>query len=249
MQLILDLLPLIGIVVSAGVVLLFKDWRLTVPALLVNYVCLAFFLAQQLASVPNLLVEASVATLFTTKLITGVVITAVLSLTALTFSQDYGLEDLDEFGLTELRRAARAAQQQQFINREAFRLGDYTVPFWALLLALATSLTLPNIYPLAISQLADFAWYWLVLIGLFTLVTANDVLKIGMGLLLCISSIDLLYTVVITSPNARGVGVVPLGLLSLIGILLALATAYLSGLLFGRLKTLDLNELYEQVHT
>jgi hypothetical protein len=39
------------------------------------------------------------------------------------------------------------------------------------------------------------------------------------------------------------VGAVALGL---VAIVLALAVAYLSGLLYGRLKTLDLNELYKR---
>jgi hypothetical protein len=68
-----------------------------------------------------------------------------------------------------------------------------------------------------------------------------------MGLLLSVSSMDLLYTVVISMPGASGIGVVPLLLLSIISILLALAVAYLSGLLYGRLKTLELGELYKQV--
>jgi hypothetical protein len=40
--------------------------------------------------------------------------------------------------------------------------------------------------------------------------------------------------------------VIPLALLSLFNVLLALAVAYLSGLLYGRLKTLELNELYKR---
>jgi hypothetical protein len=247
LQLIFDFFPVVGIAISSGIVLLMRDWRKTVPALLVNYICLAWFLAQQEAMIPNMLVEASIGTIVAVKLVTGVAVTAILTITALTFSREYGLEDLDEFGLAELRRAARAAQHQQ-IN-EPFRLGDYTVPFWALTLALVASLTLPRVYPLAISQSVDFAWYWLGLTGLFTLSTASDLLKIGLGLLLSASSMDLLYTAVVSSPNASGVGVVPLLLLSLVTILLALAVAYLSGLLYGRLKTLDLSELYKQIRT
>jgi hypothetical protein len=179
--------------------------------------------------------------------VTGVAVTIILTLTALTFSRDYGLENLDEFGLSELRRAARAAQRYQ--DDSPFRLGDYTMPFWAMLLALVTSLTLPNIYPLAISRSVDFTWYWLGLMGLFTLATANDLLKIGLGLLLCTSSMTLIYIAIVSTADASGLGVVPLGLLSLVTILLALAIAYLSGLLYGRLKTLELSELYQQTRS
>lgn len=231
--------PLIGIGLSAGAALLLRDWRLTFPAMLLNYVCLGLFLAQQAFLPADLPLGAGVSTVVLVKLITGVAVTAILALTALTFSRDYGLESLDEFGLAELRRAARAAQRQR--AGAPARLGDYVVPFWSGVLALLASLTLPRIYPIAPSLAVDFAWYWLGLTGLLTLATAGDLLKIGLGLLLCVSSIDLLYTAL-----AQGVGFVALLLLSLFTILLALIVAYLSGLLYGRLKTLELNALYKR---
>jgi hypothetical protein len=172
------------------------------------------------------------------KLITGVAATVILTITALTFSREYNLEDLNEFSLAELRRAARRAQRQR--AAEPRRLSDYVVPFWALILALIASLALPRLYPIG-GPLVDFVWYWLGLTGLFTLVTASDTLKIGLGLLLCAGSVDVLYTAI-----AQTVQVFPLALLSLMTIVLALAVAYLSGLLYGRLKTLELNELYKQ---
>ncbi|NJK80638.1 MAG: hypothetical protein HC914_12350 [Chloroflexaceae bacterium] len=227
---------------SSGIVLLLRDWRITVSALLVNYIIVAIFVAQQQLFVPNLLIARSIGTIVIIKLVTGIATTLILALTALTFSKEYGLEDLDEFGLSELRRAARAAQRQKTLHRP---LGDYTLPFWALALVLLVSLTLPRIYPIASSTLVDFAWYWLGLTGIFTLVTATDMLKVGLGLLLTVNSMDLLYTAVISTPQGSGVGIVPLGLLSLVTILLALAVAYLSGLLYGRLKTLELSALYQ----
>lgn len=235
---------LIGIGVTAAVVLLFRDWRLTVPALLLNYVALALFLAQQRFVEPDLtLLGFGLSTLVLVKLITGVAVSLILALTALTFSREYGLENLDEFGLAELRRAARAAQRQRATT--PFQLSDYVVPFWAGVLALLASLTLPRIYPIGPSLAVDFAWYWLALTGLLTIATASDVLKIGLGLLLGASAIDLLYTAVVSAPLASGLNVVPLALLSLFNVLLALAIAYLAGLLYGRLKTLELNELYK----
>ncbi len=236
---------LLIIAVSAGIILLLRDWRLTFPALLMNYISLALFLAEQQFLPPDLeLGGLALSSAVIVKLITGLAVTIILSITALTFSRDYGLEDLDEFGLAELRRAARAAQRQR--ANQPFRLSDYVVPFWSLVLALLASLTLPRLYPIATSQAIDFTWYWLGLVGLLTIVTAGDLLKIGLGLLLCTSSIDLLYTAVVSGPQASGVGVIPLALLSLVTILQALAVAYLSGLLYGRLKTLELSELFKR---
>lgn len=236
---------LIGIGLTAAVVLLFRDWRLTVLALLLNYLALAFFLAEQRFVAPDLgLLGLSLSTLVLIKLITGLAVTLILGITALTFSREYGLENLDEFGLSELRRAARVAQRQQ--ASQPFQLGDYVLPFWSGVLALLASLALPRVYPIAPSEASDFAWYWLALTGMLTIATASDLLKVGLGLLLCASAIDLLYTAVVSTPAASGLNVVPLGLLSLFHILLALAIAYLSGLLYGRLKTLELSELYRR---
>ena len=96
-------------------------------------------------------------------------------------------------------------------------------------------------YPIGTTYTIDFVWYWLGLVGLFTIVVAGDLLKVGLGLLLCVSSIDVLYTAISST-----VQVFPLALLGLLTIVLALVVAYLSGLLFGRLKTLELNELYKR---
>jgi hypothetical protein len=236
---------LIAIGVTAAVVLLFRDWRITFPGLLLNAIALAFFVAEQRFVAPDLnLFGLEVSTLTLVKLVTGVAVTLILTITALTFSREYGLESLDEFGLSELRRAARAAQRQRAST--PFQLSDYVVPFWAGVLALLASLALPRIYPIGPSEAVDFVWYWLTLTGLLTIATASDLLKIGLGLLLCASAIDLLYTAVVSTPEASGLNVVPLALLSLFNVLLALAVAYLAGLLYGRLKTLELNELYKR---
>lgn len=236
---------LVGIGATAAVVLLFRDWRLTFPALLLNYIAQALFLAQQRFVPPDMsILGLEVGTLVLAKLVTGLAVTLILTLTALTFSREYGLENLDEFGLAELRRAARAAQRQQ--AAEPLQLSAYVVPFWAAVLALLASLALPRIYPIGPSEAVDFAWYWLALTGLLTVATAVDLLKIGLGLLLCASGVDLLYTAVVSTPGESNLNVVPLALLSLFNVLLALAIAYLAGLLYGRLKTLELNELYKR---
>ncbi len=235
---------LIAIGATATVVLLFRDWRLTFPALLLNYVALAFFLAEPRFVTPDISLIGEMNTLVLVKLITGLAVTMILTITALTFSREYGLENLDEFGLAELRRAARTAQRYR--ASQPFRMSDYIVPFWAGVLALFASATLPFVYAIAPTPAADFAWYWLVLTGVLTIATASDLLKIGLGLLLCASGVDTLYTAVESTLKEGGMNVIPLALLSQFHILLALAIAYLCGLLYGRLKTLELNELYKR---
>jgi hypothetical protein len=232
--------PVVGIALSGGIILLLRDWRVTFSALLLNYVFVALFLAQQqFISTALQLGGLAISAIVLVKLITGAAVTAILTITALAFSREYGLEELDEFSLAELRRAARRAQRQR--AAEPFRFANYVLAFWSLVLAGLAALALPWLYPIHPSYAVDFAWYWLGFAGLFTLVVAGDLLKIGLGLMLCANSIDLLYTAI-----ARTVQVFPLALLSLMTITLALAVAYLSGLLYGRLKTLELNELYKR---
>ena len=91
---IFDSLLLIGIAKSAAVVLLLRDWRRTFPSLLINYVLLSVFLARQEFLTPDFeLPGFQVSTLVVVKLITGIAVTAMLTLTAMTFSREYGLED------------------------------------------------------------------------------------------------------------------------------------------------------------
>jgi hypothetical protein len=230
---------IIGLAVSSGAILLLRDWRITAPALFVNYLSVAWFLAQQQFITPDLAIGGLVlSTTIVVKAITGLAASLILGVTAITFSREYNLEDLDEFSLAELRRAARRAQRQR--ASEPFRVSEYVVPFWALVLTAIASLALPRLYPIG-NQTVDMAWYWLGLTGLFTIVIAGDTLKIGLGLLLVVSSIDLVYTAI-----ASTVQVFPLALLSLTTIVLSLSVAYLSGLMYGRLKTLDLGALYKR---
>ncbi|MGB9750877.1 MAG: hypothetical protein C0183_15225 [Roseiflexus castenholzii] len=230
---------IIGLTVSSGVILLLRDWRITTPALFANYLSVAWFLAQQQFITPDLAIGGlALSTTVVVKAITGLAASLILGVTAITFSREYNLEDLDEFSLAELRRAARRAQRQRV--SEPFRVSEYVVPFWALVLVAIAGLALPRLYPVG-NQTVDVVWYWLGLTGLFTIVIAGDTLKIGLGLLLVVSSIDLVYTAI-----ADTVQVFPLALLSLTTIVLSLAVAYLSGLMYGRLKTLDLGALYKR---
>src|SRR5262249_387121 len=101
------IIVLVLLTAPACSVLLFLDWRITLPMLFINYLCQMFFLAQQKFVLPDLtLGDLSFSSLIFVKLVTGITVTLILGITALTFSHDYGLEDLDEFSLAELRRAA-----------------------------------------------------------------------------------------------------------------------------------------------
>ena len=237
---------LIVLVLTAAVVIIFRDWRWTLFALFWNYVAQGLFIAQQSFIVPDIAIAGrEFSSLVFIKLITGLGVAIILAITALTFSREYGLEDLDEFSLAELRRAARVAQRAR--NQKQRKLGDYIVPVWAALLVGLASFFLPRVFALALqiypdnaamAHAIDFVWYWQALAGLTTLILATDILEVGFGLLLCMSGLDLLYTSL-----ANGVNIVALGMLSLATLMLALIVAYVSGILYSRFKTLDLVEL------
>ncbi|ABX04281.1 MAG TPA: hypothetical protein DEF47_22190 [Herpetosiphon sp.] len=233
------------LVASGAVIAIMRDWRFSLIAVLVNYIAQGLFIAQQQFVVPDLVIAGrQFSSLVFIKLITGIGVAIILGITALTFSREYGLEDLDEFSLAELRRAARVAQRAS--SQENRKVGDYIVPIWSTVLVGLASFFLPRVLPLAVemypdqvglARAIDFMWYWQVFIGLISLVLATDILKIGLGLLLCLSGLDLLYTTL-----ANRINILALGTLSLVTLLLALAIAYLSGLLYGRFKTLNLSE-------
>ncbi|HMP41558.1 MAG TPA: hypothetical protein PKA05_14355, partial [Roseiflexaceae bacterium] len=111
---------LLGIALSGGMILLLRDWRATVFSLLLNYLCVAVFLAQQQFITPDIeILGWAFSTTVLVKLITGLAATSILTITALTFSREYNQEDLDEFSLAELRRALLGAADEHAVARAA----------------------------------------------------------------------------------------------------------------------------------
>jgi hypothetical protein len=211
--------------------IVFNDWRVTIPLLLAAEMS-RIGLMWQTADAINL-------TLMLIEAVTAVSVSLILLVTAFTFTRPYQSEQLDEFALLELRRAARYAQHQR--AQAAGRWTGTIVPIGALLLAGLATWLLSTFYPVAKAQTLDAGWIFLLLCGLLVLITANDALKMGLGLLLLMGSAKLLYFGVATRIN-----VIHIGLLELLTLVLAVTVAYLSGILFARLRTLELNSLFER---
>jgi hypothetical protein len=217
--------------VSAGAVIVARDWRFSIPALMIADLA-RILLSRRLTSLdaetllPVLPVEL-VATLGT-----GLI----LLITGVTLTRELPAEQLDEFAQMELRRAARESQRR----RAALgRWNSLVVPVGALVLAALATWLLSRAYPIARDPLIDAAWIFMLLTGLLALITATDALKLGLGLLLILMSAKLLYFGI-----AARLNILHIGLLELLSLLLALIVAYLSGLLYGRLRTLDLGSLF-----
>lgn len=231
----LSLILLIGLLLVVAALVVLQDWRVTIPLLLVADLCRIGLMWQ----VGIFAGDAGRTTVLVVESATALSVGAILLLTALTFTRPYNTEQLDEFALFELRRAARRAQQQR---REIVgRWSGYVVPLGAVLLAGLATWLINRAYPVASNPLIDAAWTFMLLCGLLVLITANDVLKLGLGLLLLLGSAKLLYFGVASRLN-----VLHIGLLELLSLLLAVVAAYVSGLLYGRLHTLEFGSLFER---
>jgi hypothetical protein len=119
-------------------------------------------------------------------------------------------------------------------------LATYLLTTLYLAVLIVATYSLAILYPLARDPAlpessfwlyVDLVWYWLGLSGIFIVLFAHEVQEVSVGLLLCISSVDLLYAAL-----SKSVGLLPIGLLSAISILLALGSAYLALLFYLRLQ-------------
>lgn len=225
---------LIVLLLLVGALVIIEDWRVTIPVLFAAELCRIGLMYQS-----AIFATAGRTTLLLVEILTATSVAAILLVTALNFTREYNTEQLDEFALMELRRSARRSRSQR--AQLAGRWSGYVVPIGAVLLAGIATLLLGQAYPVAQDRAIDAAWTFSLLCGLLVLVTANDALKLGLGLLLAISSAKLLYFGVTTQLN-----VLHIGLLELLSLMFALIVAYLSGLLYGRLHTLDLSSIFER---
>ncbi len=233
---------LAGFLLCGGLLIVFRDWWVTLSALLGDY----FFLCVLLSRFPfvpaNLAVgPLRVSALVLVQAVTGITVVGILAITVL--SRRFGRQTESEGGLDEvtaarLRWAARRVAQKG--GKERFRLASYLLPLSAFAALIMATLTLATLYPLARTPTwaddpslwlyVDLAWYWLGLSGLVIVLLAQELQEISVGLLLCISSVTLLDVAL-----SRSVGLLAIGLLNTVSIVLALGSAYLAQVFHLRL--------------
>jgi len=232
----------IGFIVCGVLLVVFRDWRITLPTLLGDYVLLCVLLSR-LPFIPQDLLIGRWATsyLVLVKAINGLTVVGILVVTVVLRRRVHLPESerpLDEITAARLRWAARRVAQAKPGVRS--RLTAYLLPVSSLAILIAGTYTLASLYPLARTPTlpesefwfyVDLIWYWLGLCGLFNVLFAQEVQEVCVGLLLCISSVDILYTIL-----SRSVGLLSIGLLNTVSILLALGSAYLSLLFYLRLQ-------------
>jgi hypothetical protein len=195
---------IVGLVITAGLIVVIRDWRLSLAALLGQYVLVGLLLTR--------LIQPQVAL---TKVLIGDLVCVVLYLTARLVSQDEkgsvsGQEDADDS-----RSLLRAIRKETSPADFAFRL----------LAALSVGLAVYGLsrrYPLPeVPSDIGFACYWLASLGLLVLMLTEEPLKAGMGLLTLITGFELFYSALEHSLSVAG-------FLGIANFLIALATAYLA---------------------
>ncbi len=193
----------VAVILTAGVIVVVKDWRVSLLALAVQYVVVGLLLASE--------IQMELAVI---KTLVGAILCLILYMTAR--HVDWGhpapprppAEDEDE--------SAQAPASQWTLPTELpFRL-------LAALLVMVAAYGGASTYPLPdVGEAISPAVYTLAALGLLALGLTDEPLKAGLGLLTFFSAFELLYTVL--EPSLAVVG-----FLGLANLLTALAIAYLT---------------------
>ncbi len=212
---------LVGLFVTAGIILVARDWRALILALLAQYILMGLILAR--------LVRPDIATL---KVMIGAFICPILFLSARRISvRSFSI--VFSIGRRERRSQPRLTNWWQNFylvislikgttrRRSPAATGFIFRIFAAILmvlvaLTLSRSIVLPGLPPSV-----NTAVYWLILAGLTTLILTEDPIKVGHGLFTALTGFELFYTTVENS-------LLLTGLWGTMNLLIALAIGYLT---------------------
>jgi len=221
---------IVGLIITASLIVVIRDWRFSLAALLGQYVLVGLLLTR--------LIQPQVAL---TKVLIGDLVCVVLYLTARLVSASSEAPPLeredgnfplkvggDRGGAAEDDYSPSPAsptsnfQLPTSKTRGGASLPDFTFRLLAALFIGVAVYSLSRRYPLpeAPSDIG-FACYWLASMGLLALALTEDPLKAGMGLLTLITGFELFFSVL-----ERSLSVV--GFLGIANFLIALAIAYLA---------------------
>jgi len=190
---------LLSLVASATGIVLVRNWRLTLPMLIAQYVLVGLLMARS--------IQPSLALI---KLISGALVSFALSIAAQR-ADDMRAQRGESIAVERIRMVAWRSVPAQVLLRAV-----------ALLLVLTAAFGATTRFPLpGNARELHFAAYVLIACGLFIIATTPEALNIGIGLLMFISGVELGYIAVL--PNV-GVSVM-IGLISLI---VGIAIAYLT---------------------
>ncbi len=158
-----------SLVVTASLIIVVRDWRVSLAALLAQYLLVGFLLTR--------LIPPEVATV---KTLVGALICSILYLTARRV----------HWG----EQRGKDGSSLPSTGREVFLVG---LPFRLLAVVLTglVASSLLNSYPLPeVPKDIGFACYWLALMGLLAMILTTKPLKAGLGLLTFMAGFELFYT-------------------------------------------------------
>ncbi|HXV43751.1 MAG TPA: hypothetical protein VEC96_11870 [Anaerolineae bacterium] len=211
---------LLGLFITAGIILTVRDWRTLILTLLIQYILVGLILSR--------LVRPDIAAL---KVMIGAFICPILFLSARQVSVSLsGLPLLAE-KRSVWDRGYLSEWWQNFSfgslikgrdRRRSPAATSFTFRVVVVLLMILVAITLSNTFALPdLSTDVTTAVYWLVLAGLVTLTLTEDPMRVGHGLFTALTGFDLFYTTLEKS-------LLIIGLWGAVNLLLALAIGYLT---------------------
>jgi hypothetical protein len=190
---------LLMLVASASGLVLIRNWRITLPILIAQYIVVGLLLARS--------IQPSLALI---KLITGALVSFSLSISAQR-ADDLRAERGESVAVERIRTVAWRSVPAQVLLRAV-----------ALLLVLTAAFGATNRFPLpGGARDLQFAAYILISCSLFVIASTPEALNIGIGLLMFISGIELGYTAIEPSVGIS----LSIGVISLV---VGIAIAYLT---------------------
>jgi hypothetical protein len=235
-----ELLLWAGFILFGSLLIVFRNWWITLAGLLGEYALLCVLLSWFPFVPPDLTIGPfAVSQIVLVKAVTGLTVVAILAVTVAS-RRRLPLDSeqaLDEITAARLRWAARRVARRG--GKERFSLATYLLPISALAVLVMATHALAFLSPLVRAPTmpqgplwgyVDLVWYWMGLSGILIVLLAQEIQEICVGLLLCISSVDLLYIAM-----SRSVGLLAIGLLSVVSILVALGSAFLAQIFYLRL--------------
>jgi hypothetical protein len=191
---------ILGLLITAAIIIALEDWRLCLSALLAQYILVSLLLTRVMPLRVALV-----------KVIVGSMVCVILYLTARRVH--WGRETVVKEGYSESPLVP--ALWEVFPMNLGFRL-------FVALLAAVISYALASRHPFVEQpEGIAHACYWLVAIGLLTVIMTRDPFKVGLGLLTFEAGFEVLFA---TFEKALSVA----ALLGVANLLIALAIAYLT---------------------
>jgi Ca2+/Na+ antiporter len=195
---------IVGLVITASLIVVIRDWRLLLTALSVQYLLAGLLLTR--------LIQPQVAVI---KVLIGALVCVVLYLTArlaVVREKEAALEQ---------EAAEDSGSSIRTIGGEV-SLADFAFQLLAALFVGLVAYSLSKRYPLPeIPPDIGLTCYWLASLGLLVLMLTEEPLKAGMGLLTLITGFELFYSALEHSLSVAG-------FLGIANFLIALAITYLT---------------------